>query len=282
MVALTFAAHAQGQGELCGYVDAEHRLQATFARLVRGLDLNTLYYGEPDGGEAALNVTKDYVQTGIYGVWIVDSVHGCVPKALRDQPIGKATMAELARLMSSACQVLEPIVAETQCVIIFCNHVKAIPGVIYGKDWSKPGGTALDYYASVQLRVQPFAQFVDETGRKVGHSVRVRVENSKVAAPFATATYDVFYKACKIKGTEKHPERNGQVVIPGVDIASCWFSVCEEAGLIVEENKTFADANTGEVYGSRRDVIEILALDCQLRHRAVELVYGVYAPELVW
>jgi recombination protein RecA len=275
LTALTFAAFTQKHGGLAGYVDAEHRLQPTFAKLVSDLNLDTLYYSEPDGGEAALNMTKDFVKTGLYDVWIVDSVHGCVPKALRDKEIGDNTMAELAKLMSAGCQVLEPIVSETNTVVIFVNHVKAKPGVLYGKDWSKPGGSALDYYASVQLQVQPFAIFQDTEKRKIGHSVRVKVENSKVAAPYASATYDIFYKEGKIVKADH--ERNGQEVVPGIDIASCWFSVCEESGLIVKDTVgRWVDTETGEHLGYKKDILKMLQTEGELTRKAYNKVYGAY------
>lgn len=279
LTALTFSAYAQQHGGRAGFVDAEHRLQPTFAALVPGLDLDLLEYGEPDGGEAAVNMTKDYVMTGNYDIWTVDSVHGCVPKALRDKDIGDNTMAELAKLMSATCQVLEPIVSETNTVVIFTNHVKAKPGVMYGRDWSKPGGSALDYYASVQLHVDTRDIFFDAEKRKIGHTVRVRVENSKVAAPFAVAHYDVFYREGQIVKTsnQKH-QRDGEHVVPGVDVWSCWLSVAEESQFVVKDTThRYVDTETGVVLGPRRDVIAMLqANDGTLYERCYEHVYGKY------
>jgi len=275
--ALTFSAFAQANGGVAGYVDAEHRLQPTFARLVPGLDLDTLYYCEPKGGEAALNMTKDFVSTGIYDVWTVDSVHACTPEALMNKPIGDNTMAELAKLMSNGMQVLDVVVAETNTVLIFVNHVKEVPGQTYGKDWFKPGGTAMDYYPSVHLHVRPSALYSDADGRRIGHTVRVKVEKSKVAAPFATGEFDLFYRAGKIK-KPKHPY-DGLEVVPGIDLGSCWFSVCAEAELIRVSGGRYYDTESGESLGYRPDVIKILESDCELRRKANELVYGKYASQ---
>lgn len=277
--ALVFCAYAQQHGGLAGYIDAEHRFQPTHAKLIPGLDLDALYFAEPDGGEEALNWTKDYIKTGIMDVWVVDSVHGCVPKALRDKPIGSATMAELAKLMSAGCQVLEPIVAGTNTVLIFVNHVKSVPGVAYGKDWSKPGGSAMDYYPSIQLRVWPTAVYMNTDGRRIGHALKVKVENSKVSAPYATAAYDIFYMDGTIQksSTGKH-DRGGDEVYAGIDLGSCWMSVCEEEGYIVKDTASrWVDTETGESYGYRRDVIAMLDMeDSELRKKAQERVYGEY------
>lgn len=273
--ALTFSAYAQSRGGLAGYVDAEHRLQPTFASLVPGLDLDKLYYAEPKGGEAALNITRDFVSTGLYDIWTVDSVHACTPEALIKKPIGDATMAELAKLMSVGMQALDAVVADTNTVLIFVNHVKSIPGQTYGKDWFKPGGTAMDYYPSVHLHVKPSALFMDRDGRRIGHTVKVKVEKSKVAAPFATAEFDLFYKGGVIKKAD-HPY-NGREVKPGIDMGSCWFSVCEESELIRTAGGRWFDGETGESLGHRLQVVEMLESDCDLRKKAEQLVYEKYA-----
>lgn len=288
LTALTFSAYAQQNGGMAGYVDAEHALQITFAQLVPGLNLDTLNYSAPSAkyekgklvqgkGERALNITKDFIATGAFDVWSVDSVHALTPEAMMTKAIGADTIAEVAKLMSGACQVLDEVIANTDTVCIFVNHVKAIPAASWGKDWFKPGGSALDYYTSCQLRVQPIKQFKDATGRKIGHTVEITVEKSKVSAPFAKAEYDIYYRPGKIKKPDD--PHDGQVVMPGIDIASCWFSVCTEAGLIKASGGKYYHVETGEQLGYRREVMEMLDGDCPLRSEATDLVYSKYASK---
>jgi len=272
-LALMFSAYAQQHGELAGYVDAEKRFQPSMATLITGLDLKTLYYSRPNNGDDALNITREFVETGCYGVWTVDSVHACTPKAMLEMPIGDVrAMASLARLMSDACQHFEPIVAGTNTVLIFVNQVKTIPGVRYGKDWSKPGGSALDYYSSVQLKMERRHLFHDENGRLLGQTVKVRVDKSKLTAPHASTTYDMFIAAGKIK--KPGHDRDGQVVFPGVDLGSSWLSVAEDRKFVQSTTKGYIDLSTGETYGSWREASEMLQDDCELRQRLSEMVYG--------
>jgi len=277
--ALTFSAYAQVRNGMCGYEDAERRFQVSMAELIPDLNLDSLFFSRPRCGEDALNQAKDFIGTGLPDVWTIDSVHGCVPRDMLDKPIGDpASRAALARLMSEGCQVLDSVVAESNCALIFVNHIKTIPGQTYGKDWSKPGGSALDYYASVQLRVQPVAAFFDEHKRKIGHTVKVAVDNSKVAPPFAQATYDLYYRHGKIV-KEKDPDHNGLIVQPGIDIGSCWFSVCEQAELITKVGNNWMVTETGENLGSKREVTEMLEGSCELRQTADDLIYGTYARD---
>lgn len=279
-VALTFSAYAQKQGEKAGYADAEHALQPTFAQLIPDLDLDELYYTAPRGGEETLEISRRFIQSGEFGIWTVDSVHALVPQAMLDKKIGENTMSELAKLMSNACQVLDHVISDTNTVCIFVNHVKAIPAVTHGKDWFKPGGSALDYYASIALMVRPVALFNDKNGRRIGHTVKVKVEKSKVAAPFASAEFDLFYRPGTIK-KDKHAMDGVVVEKTGIDMGSCWFSVCMEAGLIRVAGGRYFDADTGETLGYRREIVELLEADCELRRKAEQEVYGGYATRAI-
>jgi recombination protein RecA len=287
--ALAFSKHAMERGERIGFMDAERALSKTFVRLVDGGKddlLNKLEYGQPpmddpdkgrDGsGEAALETSRRYIATGAFGIWTVDSVHACTPRGFLNKPIGDpATRAALAQLMSAGCQVLEHVISDTQTVGIFVNHMKTKPGVMFGRDWDKPGGSAFDYYASIQLKVDVSKQFFNKEHRRIGHRVRVKVYKSKVAAPHAEAEYDLFYKADIIKGKKDDKEdMDGRFVIPGVDLESCWFSVLKEHGRIAASGGRYADTESGVAIGSREDVLDALRDEnSDLRKLAHDIVY---------
>lgn len=284
MTALTFSAYAQQAGERAGYMNAEKAPMETFLPLVPGLDIEALEYGEPpvagekaskadremwDGsGEATLEVSRRFINSGEFAVWTVDSVHSLVSRTALGHPIGsKAANAALARLLGEAVPVLEHEINQTNTLLIFVNHVKQIPGQTFGRDWSKPGGSALDYYSSLQLHVtmgKPYYRVED--GRRIGHVVKVRVHKNKVALPHAKASYDLFYGAGKLSDDPRTVE-------PGVDVLSAWLSVLRESGTIQWVNNTWVDPN-GEALGQEADVREQISDPTSpLAELARELVY---------
>jgi recombination protein RecA len=284
-VALTFSAYAQSQGEKAGYMDAERAMQKTFLQLVPGLDADALEYGMPpegepkngwDGsGESALEASRRFIKTGGYGIWTVDSVHALTPRAKLDLPIGHpAAAAAIARLMSEACPILEYDVSRTNTTLVFVNHVKEKPGQSFGRQWSKPGGSALDYYCAIQLHVtqgQPWYRKGGD-GRKLGHTVKVSVHKSKVGPPHARAEFDLFYAEGVVKGIPDKgvPDR---YVTPGIDVASSWFSILNEEGAIRASGGRYVDEH-GEVLGNRAEAIDALRdPNSQLRQRGQEIVY---------
>jgi recombination protein RecA len=290
-MALTFSAYAQQQGRRAGYMDAERALQPTFAELVPGLDLDALEYGPPPGifgidpepfdgtGESALEASRRFIASGEFAVWTVDSVHACKPREAMKRAIGDAaSMAALAKLFNDALGIMEADISRTDTVAVFVNHVKDKPGVQFGRDWSKPGGSAFDYYASIQLHVTPGTQYFNKEGRRIGHEVRVKVHKSKVAAPHAKASYDLFY-ADDIVVPKKGQNVQQRAVKPGVDIPSCWFSVLSEADVIKASGGRYVLTETGEVLGDRQDLHDALSEDSALLKKAREIVYpATYVP----
>jgi recombination protein RecA len=262
--ALTFSAYAQSIGQRAGYMNAEKAPMETFLPLVPGLDVEALVYREPpvaakdaaakdkelwDGsGEAILEASRRFIKSGALAVWTVDSVHSLVSRTALGAPIGsKAALAALARLMGEAIPVIEHEISTTNTLLIFVNHVKAVPGGGFGRDWSKPGGSALDYYASIQLKVesgQPYYRVGDN--RRIGHVVKVKVHKNKVALPHAKAEYDLFYGSGKLKDDPRTVE-------PGIDVATSWVSVLKESDTIQWINNKWVDP-AGEVIGNGAEI----------------------------
>lgn len=287
LVAMVFAAHAQSVGGKAGYMDAERALNPSFLALIPGLDVEALEYGmPPDGnmtdangayvydaatrakmlkdgwdgsGEAALEASRRFINSGEFAVWAIDSVHALVPRAKLGLPIGhSAASAAIARLMSEAAPILEHEIQRTKTLCVFVNHVKQVPQVKFGKDWSKPGGSALDYYCATQLHVTQGVPYyrVGGDGRKIGHTVKVKVYKNKAGQPHGTGEFDLFYGEgmAQPPGNPKPPAR---YVTPGVDVASSWMSVLTEEKQVIWSGNRYVDAN-GEVIGSKGDVLDAL------------------------
>jgi recombination protein RecA len=293
-MALAFSAHAQSQGQKAGYMDAERALQPTFAWLVQGLDLDTLEYGQPPGvfgedeepydgtGEAALEASRRFIASGEFAIWTIDSVAACTPREEMKNAIGDSrSSAALARLMRGALRVITPAAEQSGCVVVFVNHVTAIPQAKFGRDWSKPADAAFNYFASIQLHVTQGQIYANKEGRRIGHEVKVKVHKSKVAAPHATASYDLWY-AEDLFVPKDHQRKKGMKerdVVPGVDVSSSWFSVLQESGRIVASGGRWIDVETGETLGTREETMALLAdPDAEILKRAHELVYpALYA-----
>jgi len=79
-MALQAIAEVQKRGELCAFIDAEHALDPSFARLL-GVDTDNLLLSQPDYGEQALQIAQELARTGAVKLIVVDSVAALVPRA---------------------------------------------------------------------------------------------------------------------------------------------------------------------------------------------------------
>src|SRR3712207_9320430 len=62
-LALHIIAEAQKAGGLAAFIDAEHAFDPVYAEAI-GLDLQNLYFSQPDNGEQALEIADTLVRSG--------------------------------------------------------------------------------------------------------------------------------------------------------------------------------------------------------------------------
>src|SRR6202040_1033311 len=79
-LALHAIAEAQKKGGVCGFIDAEHALDAIYAKKL-GVNLDDLLISQPDTGEQALEIADTLVRSGAIDVLVVDSVAALTPRA---------------------------------------------------------------------------------------------------------------------------------------------------------------------------------------------------------
>src|SRR5215213_1305778 len=79
-LALHIIAETQKAGGLAAFIDAEHALDPTYAEVI-GIDLENLYFSQPDNGEQALEIADTLVRSGALDLVVIDSVAALVPRA---------------------------------------------------------------------------------------------------------------------------------------------------------------------------------------------------------
>jgi recombination protein RecA len=139
-------AEIQKLGGTAAFIDAEHALDANYARKL-GVDVDNLLVSQPDSGEQALEIAEVLIRSGAIDIVVVDSVAALVPRAELEGEMGEAQMGLQARLMSQALRKLTGIVSKSKTCLIFINQIREKIGVMFGNPETTTGGRALKFYS---------------------------------------------------------------------------------------------------------------------------------------
>ena len=238
-LALHCAAEAQKKGGVCAFIDAEHALDAVYAKKL-GVNLEDLLISQPDTGEQALEIADTLVRSGAIDVLVIDSVAALVPRAELEGEMGDSQPGMQARLMSQALRKLTASISRSNTMVIFINQIRMKIGVMYGSPETTSGGNALKFYASVRLDIRRIGA-IKERDEVTGNQTRVKVVKNKLAPPFKQVEFDIMYG----EGVSKLGEIIDLGVKAGiVEKSGAWFSYdSQRIGQGRENAKAFLRAN---------------------------------------
>jgi len=234
---LHVTAEAQRIGKLCAFIDAEHSLDLRYAARI-GVDVDNLYINQPDNAEQALNILSSIVESGTFGLVVVDSVAALVPIRELQGESGDSVIGVLARLMSQCLRKITGPASKTGTTVIFVNQYRSNIGAMgNAPKKTTPGGRALSFYSSVIVDVARISTSKVD-GEPAYNVVRARCNKNKVAPPYREAEFEIDLSGSGIS-------REGELI-----------DLCVKSGIIIRSGSWYKDAN-GESLGQGKEKVRI-------------------------
>lgn len=144
--------------KLAVWVDTESMFDPEWA-LKLGCDLSRLHIVHPATGEEAVDLMAAAMEPIEVGMVIMDSIPGCVPKAIVDRSAEDQTMAVLARLMGIFCsKILTAWGKERRrghrVTVITINQFRSKVGLVFGDPRTLPGGRQINHLPSTKIEIK--------------------------------------------------------------------------------------------------------------------------------
>lgn len=191
--------NTQAGGESVLYLDYEHSFNPAYAMMI-GVDLSheKFVLVQPESFESGMKIAELYIKNNLVGLVVVDSLAAMVTQKEWQTEVGESGVAVLAKAMSVELRRLNSMVKDSNCAMIFINHVHEVIETGFAKKsgvkrTTTPGGRALKFYASLRLELTMIENIKgkvadDVAGGVTEGSVAVKVKTfvakNKVAAPF--------------------------------------------------------------------------------------------------
>lgn len=255
-LALHMIAEDQKEGNMCAFIDAEHAMDAEYARNL-GVDIDNLILSQPDTGEQGLDIAESLVRSGAVDLIIIDSVAALVPRAEIEGEMGDSHVGLQARLMSQALRRLTGVISKSNTTVVFINQLREKVGVMFGSPETTTGGRALKFYSSVRLDIRRI-KTITEGDNSIGSRTRVKVVKNKVAPPFKVVEFDIMYGT----GISKSGViLDTAVEMEIVDKAGSWFSYGgeklgqgrENVKKYLEDNQDIMNEIEGKIRATLKD-----------------------------
>ena len=247
-------------GERVLYNDAEFSLDP---KLIGGFgaDPTRITVIKELEGVKSLDAFTLLLQSGAFGLGVIDSIASLVPKEEVNANLSDDTVGRHALMMQRATNKIVGLLARQNILCIYVNQIRK-KAMTFGDPETTTGGHAIRHLFSYRIRVEggltKSSRILNKDGVVIGHRMNILVVKNKLAPPFRKVELDLIYGK-------------------GFDLISEVLSISEDCGLIEKSGAWYS--YNGERVGQGRDnalgfLKENKELYSELRGKITSLLRG--------
>jgi len=191
-------AEAQKLRGYCAFIDADRAFDCNLARRC-GVQLELLYYSQPEHAEQAFDIIETLSGSGAFSVIVLDSLNSLVTyqelagpwRALTTQTDEDLLDIDSA-LLAGSLRRLSSMLRRCGVSVVFTNQATSGMSAIYHQLAEHPARMALKLQASIRLRLMSVANLLSDA-RGSGLRIRARVIKNKYFPCLQSVDFDIIY-----------------------------------------------------------------------------------------
>jgi recombination protein RecA len=242
------------------YVDQEQGLDAPYiTSLVGDYDKTNFMLMQPDTAEQALEICEKGINSGKFGLIILDSIGSLAPEVEKKKELVDKNVALVSSIITHFLRRNAYAINKNNTAFIFINQVRDTIGS-YVKSYSTPGGHALKHFSSLRIFLSKGLD-IEVDKEKIGMYCRFTIKKNKLGVPFKSFGFPFVYKK-------------------GVDSTRDILEFSEMLGVLEKRGSyyTFEGENIGQGVVKTKVYLES---NPEVLDKIVGLVYNIAAkPEL--
>ena len=189
------------EGLIVGFLDAEGHKTIDWTRDVLGVDTDRWIYTQPSGAEEAFDLAHQMQLDGV-NLIVLDSIDSIVPTKLYEKDFNdSAQMGIKPKLIGDYVRKFTMTnnklfrEGKLPCTLILINQTRDKIGA-YGDPTFTPGGKAIGFYSSIDLRLRKGDWITEGTGENkviVGQVIKFKTQKNKTYKQQRTGEFDFYF-----------------------------------------------------------------------------------------
>jgi recombination protein RecA len=192
-IALSIARKAIKLGKKVLYVDAENMLDVALIPDILGEafpeDMFVLI--QPDTAEAVLTIIEHGIESGEFGLIVLDSIGALAPEVEKEKDLDEMQMGTTPKLLAKFFRRNSYAVRHSNTAVLLINQVRDNIGS-YSKGFTVPGGHALKHFCAVIISLSK-GQEIKQNSEAVGITTTFVIKKNKLSAPFRGYTLPIIF-----------------------------------------------------------------------------------------